>query len=73
MIFYVFSFVESSPNIPENISTQWLYTLARDVWSTWLGPETHADILKGGFYATRALDKLWIVAVNNNFCFNYNL
>jgi len=66
-------YVEPDSNVPANISTEWLYSLSRDVWSQWLSPDTHADILRGGFYANRVLDQLWIVAVNNNFCYNYNL
>ncbi|XP_059484530.1 sphingomyelin phosphodiesterase-like [Neocloeon triangulifer] len=59
-------------SIPRNVSSSWLYELMRDSWSQWLRPETHNDILSGGFYMTQAIDNLWIIGINNNFCYNYN-
>ncbi|CAB3360245.1 Hypothetical predicted protein [Cloeon dipterum] len=65
-------FVEQDISIPDNVSSRWLYETARDSWSQWLPPDTHNDILSGGFYATQASDELWIIGINNNFCYNYN-
>jgi hypothetical protein len=65
--------VEQDQNIPDTISSRWLYELAKDTWSAWLPPDTHTDILSGGFYTTQAHDQLWVIGINNNFCYNYNL
>lgn len=65
--------MEQDLEIPDTLSSRWLYELARDTWTAWLTPDTHNDILSGGFYATQAHDQLWVIGINNNFCYNYNL
>jgi len=69
----LFRFAGQDPAIPDNVSTKWLYELARDTWSMWLPVETYPSILSGAFYAVQAHDDLWVIGINNNFCYNYNL
>lgn len=57
--------------VPENLTNQWLFQLAADIWGQWM-PETESTILKGGFYSYEINPDLKIVALNNNFCYTSN-
>jgi hypothetical protein len=65
------SFVSNLPEIPSDVSTSWLYTLADYIWSAWI-PDSSETILKGGYYSIDVNADLKIVALNNIFCYNYN-
>ncbi|KAF4531792.1 hypothetical protein B566_EDAN018928, partial [Ephemera danica] len=55
-----------------NLRQDWLYTLAADLWSPWLPPETRPDILAGGMYSTEVTQGLVVIGINTMFCYNYN-
>jgi len=63
--------VSDLPEIPSEISTGWLYSLADYIWSAWV-PGSSETILKGGFYSYEINSGLKVVALNNIFCYNYN-
>jgi len=63
--------VSNLPEVPENISTNWLYTLADYIWSAWI-PNSSETILKGGFYSHEVNAGLKIIALNSMLCYNYN-
>lgn len=54
------------------LSTQWVFDLSADLWSTWLPSNTRETILKGGYYTFLIKPGLRIVALNSNVCFNFN-
>ncbi|KAF4521929.1 hypothetical protein B566_EDAN009456 [Ephemera danica] len=60
------------PEIPANLRQDWLYTLAADLWSPWLPPETRPDILAGGMYSTEVTPGLVVIGINTMFCYTYN-
>ncbi|XP_065347089.1 sphingomyelin phosphodiesterase-like [Cloeon dipterum] len=65
------NFVADNPEIPSNISTGWLYSLADYIWSSWI-PNASETILKGGFYSYEVNPSLKVIALNNIFCYNLN-
>ncbi|XP_059468369.1 sphingomyelin phosphodiesterase-like [Neocloeon triangulifer] len=65
----IFSF--DSPDIPTEISTNWLYSFVNDVWSWWI-PNANETILKGGFYSYELYPGLKVIGLNTLFCYNNN-
>jgi sphingomyelin phosphodiesterase len=54
------------------LTTNWLYEMAAEKWSTWLPNETQETIKKGGYYTVLLRDGLRLIVLNNNVCNTYN-
>ncbi|CAB3360244.1 Hypothetical predicted protein [Cloeon dipterum] len=60
------------PEIPEEISSNWVYELAVEMWLPDLTLESRESIKKGGFYKYEIKPGLVIIAINNNYCYHLN-
>ncbi|XP_055851214.1 sphingomyelin phosphodiesterase-like [Episyrphus balteatus] len=61
------------PNVTDDqVSTQWLYDLHADLWSSWLPASALETIKKGGYYTVSSRKGFRVVALNNNDCYTLN-
>ncbi|KAF4522138.1 hypothetical protein B566_EDAN012600 [Ephemera danica] len=58
--------------IPANLTQNWIYNLAADLWTPWLDPDTRPDILAGGMFTTEVRPGLVVIGINTMFCYSFN-
>ncbi|XP_058058895.1 sphingomyelin phosphodiesterase-like [Anopheles bellator] len=55
-----------------DFSTNWLYHLSADLWSSWLPRTAQQTIRMGGYYTALVRPGFRVVALNNNDCYTFN-
>uniref|UniRef100_A0A6P7FLT4 Sphingomyelin phosphodiesterase 1-like n=1 Tax=Diabrotica virgifera virgifera TaxID=50390 RepID=A0A6P7FLT4_DIAVI len=58
--------------VAKGLSTNWLYDLMAKLWSPWLPESALKTVRRQGYYAYSVNDKLKIIGLNNNVCYNFN-
>nr|AYV99638.1 venom polypeptide [Dolopus genitalis] len=60
-------------NVPDEVSTKWLYNLLEVEWSKWITNSSAKETIKiGGYYTVLAQEGFRIIALNNNDCYTFN-
>ncbi|XP_059484529.1 sphingomyelin phosphodiesterase-like isoform X2 [Neocloeon triangulifer] len=60
------------PEIPEELSSNWVYALAAEMWLPEMTEASKETVRKGGFYAHEIKPGLVVIAINNNYCYHLN-
>lgn len=58
--------------VPQEFSTQWLYTYVAKEWSKWLPESALTTVRQGGYYTVLVRPGFRIITINNNDCYTYN-